>query len=233
MEIRGERECRDCGTRWSYFETGSVACPACGSVESVGRGERAEHTAGGAALDLGPARAAVDHEPVERVAELAAEAGREYRLAAGFVDAGDLQPLDETALVAAELETVGRELATQLRVDHVEESYLLELLEAPIADDRPGPEDVPEPLYDARGLAIARTLEDYQRDLRRVVEDPEGPLASALSRIRARRKRLEALQGDVEPREAERLVGAMRDVYAYLQPGDEAALARIDERLRD
>jgi hypothetical protein len=233
MEIRGERECRECGTRWSYFETGSVACPACGSVDSTGRGDPAEHTAGGAALDLGAARAAVDDEPIERVAELAAEAGREYRLAAGFVDGGDLRPLDETALVAAELETVGRALATQLRVDDPAEAYLLDLLEAPIADDRPGPDAVPRRLHDARGLAIARTLEDYQRDLRRVVEDPDAPLASALSRIRARRKRLEALQGDVDPREAERLLGAMRDVYAYLERDDEAALARIDERLRD
>jgi len=36
MKIRGDRECKSCGTRWSYYETGSIECPACGSVHSVG-----------------------------------------------------------------------------------------------------------------------------------------------------------------------------------------------------
>lgn len=233
MEIRGERECRECGNRWSYFETGSVACPACGSVHSVGRGDRAVHTAGGAALDLGPARRAVDAEPVDRVAELAADAGREYRLSAGFLDAGDLLPLDDTYLLAAELETVGAELERAMRVDETEEHYLLTLVGAPEAGERPGPDAVPASLAPARGLAVGRAVEDYARDLRRVVDDPEAPLARALSTLHAHRKRVEALQGDVEPRAAERLVGAARDVYAYLERDDEAALARIDERLRE
>ncbi|MXR22522.1 endonuclease Q family protein, partial [Halobacterium bonnevillei] len=61
MDVRGERECKSCGTRWSYFETGSVACPECGSVRSVGVGERSQHTDGNATLDLSDAqRAAAD-----------------------------------------------------------------------------------------------------------------------------------------------------------------------------
>jgi uncharacterized Zn finger protein (UPF0148 family) len=232
MEIRGERECRDCGTRWSYYETGSVACPACGSVESVGRGERAHHTAGGAALDLAPVREAVDDEPLARVASMAADAGREYRRSAGFVDAGELQPLDDTVLLAAELETVGRRLERAIQVDAAEESYLLSLLEAPAADDRPGPDAVPAALAPARGLAVCRAVEAYVADIRLVTDDPERTLARALSRLRANRKRVEALDGDVDPREAERLVGATRDAYAAVARGDEAALARIDERLR-
>jgi DNA-directed RNA polymerase subunit RPC12/RpoP len=40
MKIRGERECKDCGARWSYYETGSVSCPECGSRRSVGVDDR-------------------------------------------------------------------------------------------------------------------------------------------------------------------------------------------------
>lgn len=233
MEIRGERACRDCGTHWSYYETGSVACPACGSVRSVGRGGRAVHTAGGVALDLSAARAAVDTAPLDRVAELAADAGREYRLAAGFVDAGELRPLDDTYLVAAELETVGGELRRAMRVADESEHYLLALLRAPEAGDRPGPAEVPAGLTSARGLAVSRALEEYHRDVRQVVDDPDAPLSRALSTLRSHRKRVAALEGDVEPRVAERLVGATRDLYAHLERDDEAALARLDERLRD
>lgn len=232
MEIRGERECRDCGTRWSYFETGSVACPACGSVKSVGRGERADHTAGGSALDLAPVRDAVDDEPLARVAELAADAGRDYRSAAGFVDAGELQPLDDTFLLAAELETVGNQLKRAIQVDKPEQDYLFALLRAPQEDDRPGPDAVPTSLAPARGLAVCRSVDEYTADLRLVYDDPDRPLARALSTLRANRKRIEALDGDVGPREADRLVGATRDLYAYLARDDESALARMDERLR-
>jgi hypothetical protein len=233
MEVRGERECRDCGTRWSYYETRSIACPACGSVYSVGHGDRAIHTASGSSLDLGPARAAVDDEPIDRVAALSAEAAREYRLGAGFVDAGELRPLDDAYLLAAELETVGRELANSLQRTDAEEVYLFRLLRGPESDTRPDPADVPAALSQARGLAMARAAGDYHRDLRRVLEDPGRELSAALSTIRARRKRIEALDGEVEPRTAERVVAAIRDVYAFLERDEEAALARIDERFRD
>jgi uncharacterized Zn finger protein (UPF0148 family) len=233
MEIRGERECRDCGTAWSYFETGSVACPACGSITSVGRGEPAAHTADGSALDLTAARTAVeDGEPLDRVAALSADAGSDYRRAAGFVDAGELQPLDDTYLVAAELETVGHRLARTMRVGDGEESYLLTLLRAPLEDERPQPDDVPSSLAGARGLAVCRAVDEYVSDLKLRYDDPERPLARALSTLRGRRKRVEALDGDVDPREAERIVGATRDLYAHLARDDEAGLARVHDRLR-
>lgn len=226
MEIRGERECCECGTRWSYFETGSVACPDCGDLRSVGVGDRAGHTAGAADLDLGPALSALGEEPLGRVAELAAEAAREYRRRAGFVDAGDLRQLSETYLLAAELETVGATLARSMRPSDAAEGHLLALL----GGDRPAPADVPAELAAERGLAVARAVGDYQRDLRTYLDQQPGPLARALSAVRARRKRIEALDGDVQPREAERLVRATRDLFAYLADDDEAALARIDER---
>lgn len=229
MEIRGERECRECDTRWSYFETGSVACPNCGDVRSVGVGDGAVHTGGSSDLDLTAARAAIDDEPLDRVAELAAAVGREYRRSAGFVDAGELRPLDETDLVAAELETVGATLARAMRPDDAAENYLLTLL----AGERLGPTEVPDAYWPERGLAVARAVGDFQRDLRTYRETVSGPHARRLSTIRAHRKRIEALDGDVDPRDAERLVRAARDLYESVVHDDEAALARIDDRLAE
>ena len=51
MKVRGRRECEACGARWSYFDTGEVTCPDCGSLHSVGLDdERALHTASTATL---------------------------------------------------------------------------------------------------------------------------------------------------------------------------------------
>ncbi len=55
-----ERECTECGTRWSYYETGSIGCPACGSLHSVGLDERTEHTDLRVEFDLTPVRADID-----------------------------------------------------------------------------------------------------------------------------------------------------------------------------
>lgn len=233
MDIRGERECQTCGARWSYFDTGEIACPDCGSARSVGVGERRTHTGGRSELDLSDARAAVETEPIDQVADLAVEAARGSVRAAGFVDGGNLRPLADEDLLARELEAVGSALSHAMRVSDDEEHYLLALLRAPVEDGRPGPDEVPDALTPARGLAVARAVGDYHRDLRSYLSDPGGDLATALSAIRARRKRIEALDGDVDPRKAERLVGAIRDVYAYLERDDEAALARITERFRD
>lgn len=233
MELRGERECQSCGTHWTYYETGAIECPDCGSVRSVSVGESAVHTDSEATLDLEAARSAVDQEPIGRVAEMAAEAGREYRQAAGFVAGGDLQPLDDAYLLAAELESAGSRLSRDLQVSDQAEHYFLGLLRASADGERPGPDAVPEDLRAARGLAVSRSVEDYRRDLRAYLDEVDADLAPALSVVRSHQKRLDALDGDVAPRTAERLVGAVRDVYAYLERDDEAALVRIDERLGD
>lgn len=233
MEIRGERECQDCGSRWSYFESGSVACPDCGSVHSVGIGERAVHTGERRDLDLSAARRAVGDEPLDRVATIAADAARDYVREAGFVVGGDLRQLADADLLAREVEAVGASLARAMRVTDEAEYYFLELLRAPVDGDRPDPTDVPDGLAPERGLALARAVRDYRSDLRTYLEEPDGDLASALSAIRARRKRIEALDGDVDPRYAERLVAAVRDVYAAVERDDETALVRVEERLAD
>jgi len=233
MELRGERECRACGTRWSYYETGAIACPDCGSLRSVAVDDGAVHTGGDATLDLGEARAAVDEASVDRVATAAADAARDYRRDVGFVSGGDLRNLPDDYLLAAEIEAVGSRLARELQVSETAEHYLLTLLRVPVDGERPGPDAVPTELRAERGLAVSRAVDAYRRDLRAYVEDVDGDLASALSAVRSHQKRIEALDGDVDPRTAERLVGAIRDVYAYVERDDEAALARIAERLPD
>ena len=231
MEIRGERECTECGERWSYYETGQVECPGCGSVRSVGVGDRAEHTDSPVELDLTEVRNAVDTAPVDELAERAGEVAAEYVRRAGFVHAGRLQPLGDTYLAAAELRRVGAELGRRLRVDDEEELYLLELLRTADADDRPAPAEVPAGLRATRGLAVAAAADAYASDLRRLYDDPEPGVAKTLSAVRAERKRVEALDGDVDPERAEGVVRALRDLHAYLDAGDETALARARERL--
>jgi hypothetical protein len=238
MELRGSRECRDCGTQWSYFETESITCPDCGSPRSTAVDDGAVHTGSEADLDLADARAAIDDQPIARVGELAASAARSYRQSVGFVAGGELRALDDEYVLAAELETVGSRLARRLEITDDEEAHLLALLRASVDGERPGPAAVPASLQASRGLAISRAVADYRRDVRDYLggldEDPlDGELASSLSAIRARRKRVDALDGNVDPREAERLLAAVRDLYAYLDRDDEAALVRIRERLDD
>lgn len=231
MKIRGERECSSCGARWSYYETGSVVCPDCGSLRSVGIGDRAEHTAGPARLDLGTVVDRVDDDPIDVVAESAVERVREYLRTAGFVHAGELLPLSDTYLVAADLKRAGATLARAMRVRDEEELYFLSLLRAGVDGERPPPGDVPESLRAERGLAVAATAEAYVSDIRRLHDDPGPEVAAVLSAVRARRKRIEALDGDVPPDEAEVVVRTLRDLGTYLREGDEDALARAGTRL--
>lgn len=231
MEIPGRRECRSCGSRWSYYETGSVSCPECGSLHSRGLGERAEHTAGPAQLDLSAPLAALEAEPLETVARRAAEAAAEYVRQAGFVHAGELRPLGETYLAAAELRRVGTTVSRSMRVPEADRLYFLSLLRGASEGERPPPEEVPDGLRADRGLAVAAATAAYVSDLRGVLPEPGPDLTAVLSALRARRKRVEALDGDVDPVEAERLVWACRDLGVAVREDDETALARARERL--
>jgi uncharacterized Zn finger protein (UPF0148 family) len=229
MKVRGERVCQSCGAQWSYYETGTLNCPECGSMRSVGVGDRAEHTAGSASLDLSDAVAAVDEEPLRDVAERAVEAAATYLRAAGFVKAGELQQFDDTHLAAAELRRLGQTLRRAMRVTDREELYFVSLLRAAHENERLPPEEVPESLRAERGLAVAASADAYVSDVRRL--DPVPEVGQVLSTVRAHRKRIEALDGDVAPAEAERIVRALRDIYRYLREDEEAALARAGERL--
>ncbi|MFC3476913.1 DUF7117 family protein [Halobacterium litoreum] len=223
MDVRGERECKSCGTRWSYFETGSVECPDCGSLRSVGVGERAQHTDGAADLDLSAAReAAVDD--LRGALDPAADACRDYCQSRGFVSGGDLLELDDTYLAAQELRRAALVVGDALRVGENEERYVLALLNGAEDGDRPAPEDVPESLRAVRGLGYAAAVDAYRADVRAFFDDePPEPERGLLERLREHVKRVKALDGDVSPEDSERLVSAARRIGDAVR-GDETAV---------
>jgi hypothetical protein len=250
MKIRGERECKDCGARWSYYETGSVECPDCGSLRSVGvETERRLHTDSPVEFDLTEAREATETESLREAADRAAEIAREYVRKCGFIRGGDLQPLDETYLAGAELRHAADVVSRGLQLDDDEELYFLDLLRgadgasgADGTDQRPAPNEVPESMYPIRGLAYADAVGEYRREMVDWADDTEvgdstddesgvGEQAeSALESLREHVKRVQALDGDVDPETAELLVEAARDVGRYLREGDDEALASARER---
>lgn len=235
MKIRGERECTDCGTRWSYYETGSVGCPACGSLRSVGVNERTEHTDLDADLDLDAVRGAVDDLPLGEVAERAAEEARSYVRRRGFIRGGRLAALDDAYLAAAELRYVADVLARIRPHERTDEGelYFLELLRTADGGERPGVGEVPETLRMARGLAYAEAVREYRRDVRSWLESRElaDDERGALDELGEHVTRIRMLDGDVSARTAERLIETARDLGAALREGDEIALARAQERL--
>ncbi|ELZ42378.1 hypothetical protein C463_10915 [Halorubrum californiense DSM 19288] len=167
MKIRGERECRSCGTRWSYYETGSVACPSCGDLRSVGVDARTAHTDASVSLDLTAHRErfgdAPETLPRSGVDELQPDL-REYCRKRGFIDGGRLAPLDETYLAARELlEAV--DCFERLRdPTDADREFLLALLAGADDGDRPPADGIPTTLREARGMAAVRAVEAYRSD---------------------------------------------------------------------
>ncbi|MFB6081031.1 MAG: hypothetical protein ABEJ81_08545 [Haloferacaceae archaeon] len=231
MEVRGERECAECGCRWSYYDTGSVSCPDCGSLRSRGVGERAEHTATPADLDLSTHRTAVDEGSLADAADDLKTDLRRYVRRRGFIDGGDLRDLDDTYLAAAELLQVADAYARTRDPDESARLYALSLLGGADDGERPAPEDVPDSLRAARGLACAEAILTYRGEVVDWLDGRTGPGRRTLGRIAERAKRVRALQGDVPPVEVEALVRATREVVAYLRDGDETALATARDRL--
>lgn len=241
MKVRGRRECKECGTRWSYYDTGEVACPSCGSLRSVGvDDERQQHTDAAVTLDLsefrdavGASEGGVDGATLDELGPDLKSTLRSYVRRRGFIDGGELRVLDETVLAARELvhavDLFGR---TRLPTDD-EQLYLLSLLRGADSGERPAPEAVPESMHAARGLAVAEAVDDYRADLRTWLSDHPDPEArKTLGAVAERAKRFEALQGEVEPDQAEALVAATREVGTYLRDGDVDALARARDRLK-
>jgi uncharacterized Zn finger protein (UPF0148 family) len=232
MKVRGRRECKACGARWSYFDTGEVACPDCGSLRSVGvDDDRAVHTASQATLDLAPVRNAIDDASLRELAGEAAERCRSFTRGYGFIDGGVLQPLDDTYLAAQELQHVGHELERRLSVGDAADRYFTALLRAD-EGERPDPDDVPEDLRAMRGLASAVAVGAYRSDLRTFFDEHPDPAAERVTgRLGDHEKRMKALDGDVPSRDAAALLAATRDLGRYLIEGDESALAEADTRL--
>lgn len=239
MKVRGRRRCRECGERWSYYETGSPECPSCGSVRSVGvEDERSLHTDAPASLDLSGARSMLDERPVGEVARAAAVAARGYLRARGFVRGGDLLALDDEYVAATELRHVAGRLERALTVEEAEERHFLDLLAGAETGTRPA--GVPPSLHAARGLAAADVVEAYRRDLSAWLDETAGAADEAgrreaagplLARLRDHERRVSALDGDVAPGEADSLVAAARRIGDYLREGDDEACASAREHL--
>lgn len=231
MRIRGQRRCVECGEQWSYYETGDVSCPACGSIQSRGVEEdRRLHTDAPVDLDLTEARGALSERPLDEIAAAVEKRCRQYVAARGFVDAGELRELDGSLLAAAELRAAASILRRSLDHSDDEEAYFLSLLAD--APDGERPEQVPPSLRAARGLAVASVLETYRQDVSQWLEEnPDDAAGSVLASLREQIRRVDALDGEIDPVEAARLVSAARDLGTYLREGDETALARADERL--
>ena len=254
MKVRGQRECADCGARWSYYDTGSVECPDCGSLRSVGvDDERRLHTDSPAEFDLSEARELVDAKPLREVADRAGEVARAYVRRRGFVRGGDLLALDDTYLAAQELRHAADVVRRGLGVSDDEEWYFLELLRSADAEDgptRPASDGVPASMHSIRGLAAADAAGEYRTEMSDWLDDrpatsDEGEAADdavaetgvdvqaardALATLETHVKRVRALEGDVEPATADRLVTAARDVGRYLQHGESDALASARDR---
>ena len=245
MKLRGERECKQCGERWSYYETGEATCPNCGSLRSVGvEDERQRHTDSPVELDLSGPRSAVGDDA--SIADVAGEIGdscRRYLRKRGFINGGELRTLDDTFLAVHELRTAVADLDRDRAVgvdrgdvaeDEVER-YVLSLLVGADEGDRPAPEEVPAPMTAARGLAYARAVEAYREDVATYLEEHQNADARrVLERIRDHEKRHSALDGDVTPEEAEALVRACRALHRALAEDGlaaERALAEAREEL--
>lgn len=226
MDIRGNRKCTACGARWSYYETGEIACPECGSLKSVGTDERRTHTAGTTDLELTSVVADIDTVPTREIADAAADEAAEYIRTVGFIDAGSLLPLSETYVGACELRRVGRALGRVLTVDADEELYLLSLLRGVNEGERPPPGEVPDSFRPERGLAATAAVDAYLTDLRRWADGRDASADRVLSWVTTEKKRINALDGDVDPTDADRLVRTVQDVSEYLRTGEETALAR-------
>ncbi|WP_277552985.1 DUF7117 family protein [Halobaculum limi] len=251
MEVRGERECAECGTRWSYFETGSVACPDCGSLRSVGTGERRRHTDAPAELSLDSVLVKLDTTPLADLVDDIKAACRTYLRKRGFIRGGDLKPLDDAYLAAAELRhaadvygrlagpgggdaaaTMGSPEGASPGVTDDEEWYLTTLLRAADTGERPSVRDVPPRMHEARGLAAAEAVLEYRKDVGTYLSDnPDREASRTLGTVRERAKRIEALGGDIDPEEADAVVAAAVDLGRYLITDDDEALASARERL--
>ncbi|MFB6137089.1 MAG: TFIIB-type zinc ribbon-containing protein [Halobacteriaceae archaeon] len=221
MEIRGRRECQSCGTRWSYYDTGAVTCPDCGSPHSVGlEDERRLHTATAGSLDLSAAREAAAADRFAEAARLAEDAARSFVRDHGFVDGGVLQPLDDRFVATQELCFAAALLAGGRTPSDAERRYLLALLSGAAEGERPPAEAVPAGAHSARGLAAAAAVAAYRRDLLRWRDATDADLPPAATRLLGRladhRKRVDALDGAVPPADADALVAAARALGASL-----------------
>lgn len=192
MEIRGHRECLDCGNTWRYGDTRSVACTECGSVRSraIDDGDDAPPSGGIPIEDIfadGPVAAE------EAVAE-AEDRCIEYRAETDFLGPGELRPPDPRYVMAGEV----CHLATAIQVrsdglDGDERRYALDLLRG-LADEEP-PTERPASLDPVHNLAVADAVEDYATAVARYARRTDADVPAAVEEARDLAKRTQATDG--------------------------------------
>ena len=233
MRVRGDRECSDCGQRWSYFETGTIACPNCGSRHSVGRGGRRRHTDGDQSLDLSASMEQAATGSIEAALETALDPCRSYVHSRGFIAGGELTDLDDRYLLAAELRYCAGGRNRRSGYTDPERRYLLALFRSTMGDQRPPPSAVPDRFRFARGLAVAEGVSEYRRAIRQVtdVDDRGTSIATAVEAIDDVTTRIEQLDGDVPPASAEVVLETARTIGSAVRSGDAGAVEAVSQRL--
>lgn len=231
MRVRGRRECADCGTRWSYYETGSITCPACGSIESVGTDDdRRLHTAGEASLDLSPVRDSLERRATAEIAgEVEAEV-RRYLAVRGFIRGGELSRLDGEYVRVEELRQAAAAVRHSPTPDGELDAYFAALVRGAGSGD---PETtVPDGHRAIRGRAVAAAVTAYRLEVSTWLDDhPDGTARRVLGRLRDHAARLDALDGDVPVAESDRLLAAAVALGDYLVCGAdiERAVRALDD----
>jgi len=233
MRVRGQRTCENCGTTWSYFETGDLACPECGSRHSTGQGERTKHTDRAVDLDLDEPRQTAAAGALDDALDEAADRCLAFIRRRGFVAHGTLSDLDEPYVFAQELRHAATLSSSRLQRSDAERAYLLALFDD--APTRPPADAVPDSLRAVRGLAAATAVRDYRDEVRTwLADEPECPEGQALlESLGDHVKRVRALDGEVDPATADALVDAARAVGRYCRERTddtlESARDAIDE----
>ena len=239
MKLRGIRECQSCETVWSYYETGSIECPNCGSLRSVGtEARRKHHTDSPVDLDLEPILLAVADDSVETIVDELGPPLREYTRRRGFISGGKLRPLDSTYLGAWELRYAVDRIEERTTpgpgeaLDEFERLYVLELLRAVNEGDRLPADQVPDSMHDVRGAAYTDAVSIYREELTTWLDEhPDAEARRTLGTLRDYIARANALDGAVPIETAETLRTVTTEIYEYLTAGDESALASARDRL--
>jgi hypothetical protein len=210
MEIRGERECLDCGEKWSYFETREPECPECGSLRSRAVEDAAKDTAG--AVETGDLLTRFGGE-FDDALEEAEERCREYTSRAGFVEGGELLPPESVYVMACEVKHIAAEFVGAREPTDEEHAYVVSLVEGVEAGKPPSPDERPASLDAAHNRAIAETVEEYAKEISgylRSVGETDGRVEEA----RDLAKRTQATDGEAE--DAVEGLRLLRDAYEEL-----------------
>jgi hypothetical protein len=207
MEIRGERECLDCGETWSYFETREPACPECGSLRSRAVEDADEDTAGAVETADLLTRFGTDFDAALEEVE---ERCREYTSRAGFVEGGELLPPSPVYVMACEVKHVSAEFVGEREPTDEEREYVVALVEGVGKDEPPGTDERPETLESAHRRAVAETVEEYAVELSRYSRTV-GETDARVEEARDLAKRTQATDGDAD--DAVEGLRLLRDVY--------------------